>query len=144
MLISLLALGVLPQVLLLTDKAGNTFSDRTMLKSLGHWLGMLTLSKNRPLLHIDIALKDLLLEAYLKGQQELLYVVPFVAKVLECSADSKVFKPPNPWVMAIMSVLTELHAKTDLKVFAPAVCAVLLLSCIHTYSMNTQSFCSSI
>ena len=76
---------------------------------------MMTLAKNKPLLHLDIALKELLLEAFLKGPQELLYVVPFVAKVLECAAESKVFQPPNPWVMAIMKVLAELHAKQDLK-----------------------------
>lgn len=106
-------------MLLQADKSSNSFSDRTMLKSLGHWLGMLTLAKSRPLLHTDVAMKELLLEAYSKerqGQQELLYVVPFVAKVLECAAESKVFKPPNPWVMAIMRVLVELHAKPDLQV----------------------------
>ena len=47
--------------------------------------------------------------------QELLYVVPFVAKVLESCAESRVFKPPNPWTMAIMSVLSELHSAPDLK-----------------------------
>lgn len=112
-------MGRLPQVLLQADKSSNSFSDRTMLKSLGHWLGMMTLAKSRPLLHTDVAVKELLLEAYHKerqGQQELLYVVPFVAKVLECAAESKVFKPPNPWVMAIMRVLVELHAKPDLPV----------------------------
>ncbi|MEQ2171039.1 hypothetical protein GOODEAATRI_006568, partial [Goodea atripinnis] len=36
----------------------------------------------------DLELKSLLLEAYVKGQQELLYVVPFVAKVLESSLRS--------------------------------------------------------
>lgn len=35
-------------------------------------------------------MKSLLLEAYVKGQQELLYVVPFVAKVLESSVRSVV------------------------------------------------------
>ena len=48
--------------------------------------------------------------------QEMLYVVPFVAKIIESSAKSKVFKPPNPWVMAIMAVLVELHQVPDLKV----------------------------
>lgn len=56
----------------------------------------------------------LLISCYLT--QEMLYVVPFVAKVIESSAKSKVFKPPNPWVMAIMSVLVELHQMPDLKV----------------------------
>ena len=48
--------------------------------------------------------------------QDLLYVVPFVAKVLESCAESRVFKPPNPWTMGIMAVLSELHALPDLKV----------------------------
>lgn len=46
-------------------------------------------------------MKSLLLEAYVKGQQELLYVVPFVAKVLESSLRSMVSKI----VIAVPSVL---------------------------------------
>lgn len=41
----------------------------------------------------DLEVKSLLLEAYVKGQQELLYVVPFVAKVLESSLRSMVSIP---------------------------------------------------
>uniref|UniRef100_A0A8C2XIW7 CCR4-NOT transcription complex, subunit 1 n=1 Tax=Cyclopterus lumpus TaxID=8103 RepID=A0A8C2XIW7_CYCLU len=63
----------------------------------------------------DLEVKSLLLEAYVKGQQELLYVVPFVAKVLESSLRSMVFRPQNPWTMAIMNVLAELHQEHDLK-----------------------------
>lgn len=103
------------KVLLRSDKGIANFSDRSLLKNLGHWLGMLTLGRNRPILQVDIDLKSLLVEAYHKGQQELLYVVPFVAKVLESCAKSKVFKPPNPWTMAIMNVLAELHQEPDLK-----------------------------
>lgn len=103
------------KVLLRSDKSIANFSDRSLLKNLGHWLGMLTLGRNRPILHNDIDLKSLVLEAYNKGQQELLYVVPFVAKVIESTAKSKVFKPPNPWTMAIMNVLAELHQEPDLK-----------------------------
>lgn len=102
-------------VLLRSDKGIANFSDRSLLKNLGHWLGMLTLGRNRPILQIDIDLKSLILEAYHKGQQELLYVVPFVAKVLESCDKSKVFKPPNPWTMSIMNVLAELHQEPDLK-----------------------------
>lgn len=103
------------RVLLRSDKGIANFSDRSLLKNLGHWLGMLTLARNKPILQIDIDLKSLLVEAYHKGQQELLYVVPFVAKVLESCAKSKVFRPPNPWTMAIMNVLAELHQESDLK-----------------------------
>uniref|UniRef100_A0A8C7Z8Z2 CCR4-NOT transcription complex subunit 1 n=1 Tax=Oryzias sinensis TaxID=183150 RepID=A0A8C7Z8Z2_9TELE len=103
------------KVLLTSDKAAANFSDRSLLKNLGHWLGMITLAKNKPILYTDLELKSLLLEAYVKGQQELLYVVPFVAKVLESSLRSMVFRPQNPWTMAIMNVLAELHQEHDLK-----------------------------
>ncbi|XP_045149632.1 CCR4-NOT transcription complex subunit 1 isoform X3 [Echinops telfairi] len=103
------------KVLLTSDKAAANFSDRSLLKNLGHWLGMITLAKNKPILHTDLDVKSLLLEAYVKGQQEMLYVVPFVAKVLESSIRSVVFRPPNPWTMAIMNVLAELHQEHDLK-----------------------------
>ena len=103
------------KVLLRTNKEMANFSDRSLLKNLGHWLGLLTLAKNKPILAIDLNIKFLLVEAYHKGIQELLYVVPFIAKVLESCAKSKVFKPPNPWTMGIVKVLIELHQEPDLK-----------------------------
>lgn len=39
------------KVLLTSDKAAANFSDRSLLKNLGHWLGMITLAKNKPILH---------------------------------------------------------------------------------------------
>lgn len=39
------------QVLLTSDKAAANFSDRSLLKNLGHWLGMITLAKNKPILY---------------------------------------------------------------------------------------------
>lgn len=68
----------------------DNFSDRSLLKNLGHWLGMITLAKNRPLLLDNIDLKMLLVEAYNNGHQELLFIVPFIAKILESCAKSKV------------------------------------------------------
>ncbi|KNC33754.1 hypothetical protein FF38_05850 [Lucilia cuprina] len=103
------------KVLLRSDKGVVNFSDRSLLKNLGHWLGIMTLGRNKPILQIDLDLKSLLAEAYHKGQHELLFVVPFVAKILESSNKSKVFKSPNPWTMAIMNVLGELHQEPDLK-----------------------------
>lgn len=35
--------------------------------------------------------------------------------MLESCAKSRVFRPPNPWTMAIMNVLAELHQEPDLK-----------------------------
>ncbi|XP_071824170.1 CCR4-NOT transcription complex subunit 1-like isoform X2 [Apostichopus japonicus] len=103
------------EVLLSSDKSASNFSDRSLLKNLGHWLGLLTLAKNKPILQIDLDLKSLLFEAFHKGQSELLYVVPFVAKVMEACLNSRVFKPPNPWTMAIINVLAELHQTPSLK-----------------------------
>lgn len=40
----------------------------------------------------DLDLKPLVIEAFHNGQQELLYVVPFVAKIMESCSKSKVNK----------------------------------------------------
>lgn len=41
----------------------------------------------------------------------LIAVTPFVAKILEGgpSGNSRVFKPPNPWIMGIFSALHEVN-----------------------------------
>ena len=44
-----------------------------------------------------------------------MYVVPFVAKVIESCAKSRVFKHPNPWTTGILNLLAELHQEQDLK-----------------------------
>ncbi|XP_065187096.1 CCR4-NOT transcription complex subunit 1-like isoform X2 [Sycon ciliatum] len=103
------------KVLLSAEKDSTGFSDRLLLRNLGHWLGLMTLARNRPILYKDLALKDLLLEAHRRGQQDLLFVVPFVGKILEACKETKVFKPPSPWLMAIIGVLVELHSIPDLK-----------------------------
>lgn len=87
--------------MLRSDKGIANFSDRSLLKNLGHWLGMLTLGRNKPIFHNDLDLKSLLVEAYSKGQQELLYVVPFVAKVLESCAKSRV---SNSFVKILLQI----------------------------------------
>ncbi len=42
-------------------------------------------------------------------------VIPFVGKVLDACKDSKVFKPTNPWVATIMSLLAEIHGLEKVK-----------------------------
>ena len=46
---------------------------------------------------------------------KLIVSVPFVCKILENCATSKVFKPPNPWVMAIMRLLAEIYRLPNLR-----------------------------
>ena len=103
------------RVLLGSDKSIANFSDRSLLKNLGHWLGLMTLGRNRPILMRELDFKPLIIEAFHNGQQELMYVVPFIAKVVESCAKSRVFKHPNPWTTGILNLLAELHQEQDLK-----------------------------
>lgn len=88
-------------------------NERSVLRYFGMWLGQLTLAKNKPLLHKRLNMKSLLFWGYETGR--LIAVCSFVAKVLEAVKDSKVFRPPNPWLMAILGVLKELYEIEDLK-----------------------------
>eukprot|EP00002_Diphylleia_rotans_P016402 TRINITY_DN318_c0_g1_i1.p1 TRINITY_DN318_c0_g1~~TRINITY_DN318_c0_g1_i1.p1 ORF type:complete len:1661 (+),score=335.47 TRINITY_DN318_c0_g1_i1:681-5663(+) len=100
------------RVLLSSDvKVGSM--EKSLLKNLGSWLGSITLAKNKPILHKNIALKELVLDAYERGR--LTSVIPFICKVLEASSRSKVFKYQNPWIMGLLRLLVEIHAITDIK-----------------------------
>ncbi|KAI8372978.1 CCR4-Not complex component, Not1-domain-containing protein [Radiomyces spectabilis] len=101
------------QILLNSEKTVSSSSERSLLKNLGAWLGGMTLAKNKPIKHKNIAFKDLLLEGY--DNNRLIVVIPFVCKVLEQCGKSRVFRPPNPWLMAILKLLVELYQFADLK-----------------------------
>lgn len=101
--------------LLRLDKKADNINERSVLKNLGQWLGLLTLARNKPILHIDLDLKGLLVEAYHKGTLELLYVVPFLAEILKTTIKSKIFKPHNPFVLGLLRALVELRQQPNLK-----------------------------
>lgn len=88
-------------------------TERTHLKNLGGWLGLLTLARDRPIKHKNIAFKQLLIEAH--DTKRLIVVIPFVCKVLLQGASSAVFRPPNPWLMDIIHLLIELYHHAELK-----------------------------
>jgi CCR4-NOT transcription complex subunit 1 len=88
-------------------------SERTTLKNLGSWLGAITLARNRAIKHRHLSFKDLLLEGY--DGNRLLKGIPFVCKILEQCTKSTVFTPPNPWLMAVLSLLAELYHFADLR-----------------------------
>lgn len=88
-------------------------TERAHLKNLGGWLGSLTLARDKPIKHRNIAFKELLLEAF--DAQRLLVVIPFVCTVLTQGASSTIFKPPNPWLMDIIHLLIELYQHAELK-----------------------------
>lgn len=91
----------------------NSATERGQLKNLGGWLGSLTIAKDKPIKHRNIFFRGLLLEGF--DTQRLLVVIPFTCKVLVQGARSSVFKPPNPWLMDILSLLMELYHYADLK-----------------------------
>ncbi|KAK5128498.1 hypothetical protein LTR85_003166 [Meristemomyces frigidus] len=88
-------------------------TERTYLKNLAGWLGQLTLARNQPILHRNISFKDLLIEGH--DTQRLLVAIPFTCKALIQAANSKVFKPPNPWLMELLGVLSELYHCFELR-----------------------------
>lgn len=88
-------------------------TERSHLKNLGGWLGMLTLARDKPIRHQNIAFKQLLIEAH--DTKRLIVVIPFVCKVLDQGRSSTVFRPPNPWLMDIIHLLIELYHNADLK-----------------------------
>lgn len=101
------------RILLKSEKIVSGTTERQLLKSLGSWIGGLTLARNKPILQRDLDLKELMLDAYSTGR--LIAVVPFVSKVIETSGRSKIFKPTNPWLRAMLSVMKEICLVPDIK-----------------------------
>mmetsp|Transcript_1040 Transcript_1040/g.1637 ORF Transcript_1040/g.1637 Transcript_1040/m.1637 type:complete len:1650 (-) Transcript_1040:136-5085(-) len=99
--------------LLRSSKITTSTSERSLLKNLGSWLGSITLARNRPILQVQLDCKELLFQGYETGM--LIAVTPFVAKILEGAKTSPVFRPPNPWVMGLLSVFRALYNIEDLK-----------------------------
>ncbi|CAD5215160.1 unnamed protein product [Bursaphelenchus okinawaensis] len=104
-------------VLLRSDmrRAASNFTDRMLLKNLGFWLGLITIARDGPILYDELNIKGLLMDAFFRGQHELLYVVPFVTKVLGSTAKSVAFSPRCTWINGILKVLAEIHNEPDLK-----------------------------
>ncbi|KAF8226250.1 Not1-domain-containing protein [Tricholoma matsutake] len=100
-------------VLLNSERSMQSGSDRNTLKNIGSWLGTITLARERPIKHKNLSFKDLLIEGYDNGR--LIVAIPFVCKTLEPCIKSQVFKPPNPWLMAVISLLVELYHFAELK-----------------------------
>ena len=96
--------------LLIAENTTHSILELSVLKNLGSWLGSITLARDCP---INFSFKDLLVEGYNGGR--LTVAIPFVCKVLEHAARSTVFKPPNPWLMAVIGLLAELYHFVDLK-----------------------------
>ena len=99
--------------LLNAESTMQSASERKNLKNLSTWLGSLTVARDKPIKHNNVSFLDLLIEGY--ETQRLNLVIPFTCTVLLQGTKSIVFKPPNPWVVEIMSALLELYMHFDIK-----------------------------
>ncbi|KAI2793162.1 hypothetical protein POX_b03212 [Penicillium oxalicum] len=99
--------------LLNSESTLTSSTDRGHLKNLGAWLGSLTIAKDKPIKHKNVYFKGLLLEGY--DTQRLMVTIPFTCKVLVQATKSRVFRPPNPWLMDILGLLLELYHFAELK-----------------------------
>ena len=99
--------------LLNSEKTMQSTSERAVLKNIAKWLGSITFARNRPVKHNNISFKDLLIEGYENGR--LIVAIPFVCRTLDGCADSTVFQLPNPWLVAVLSLLSELYHFAELK-----------------------------
>lgn len=127
----------------------DTTHERQNLRNLGAWLGKITLAHDRPLKRGHVALKYLLVEAF--DMHTLPVVIPLVCRILEAASQSVVFRPPNPWILGILKVLTELYDCADLKLnlkfeievllnaFGMKVKDVTPLTLIRTHNSNPEA-----
>ena len=96
------------------DSTMSSATERSHLKTLGGWLGTLTIAKDIPIKHKNIYFIELLVEGH--KTDRLPVVIPFTCKVLVQGSRSKVFKPPNPWLMEVIGLLMEIYdTVVDLK-----------------------------
>lgn len=100
--------------LLASDKIRTESSERILLRSLGAWLGSITLEKSIPILHQDLCFKDLIFQGLREGK--LIGVISFMTRVLNSCARSRFFCCPNPWTMAQLSLLVEMYNLPHLKI----------------------------
>ncbi|KAL5812656.1 hypothetical protein ACOSQ3_027606 [Xanthoceras sorbifolium] len=101
------------KVLLRSELIKSSSEERSLLKNLGSWLGKFTIGRNQVLRAREIDPKSLIIEAYEKGL--MIAVIPFTSKILEPCHSSIAYRPPNPWTMAILSLLAEIYALPNLK-----------------------------
>lgn len=87
--------------------------DKNILRSLGSWLGLITLAKNKPILILDLDVRKLLLDSVENSKLE--YIVLLVCKILSPSSQSQVFTYDNAWIRGTLSLLNEIYELPTIK-----------------------------
>jgi len=83
------------------------------LKTVALWLGRITLGRNKPIKMRELSVKDLLIQGY--DNKRLIVAIPFVCNLLLACKDSIIFHPPNPWMVAVLSLLAEFYHYAELR-----------------------------
>ena len=96
-----------------TDRVKTSSTDRSLFKNLGLWLGQLTIARCKPVLAKDLCLKQMILDAYKSGK--MIAAIPFVHNVIKPAKGNKIFSPPNPWTVALLSLIVEIYNLDKLK-----------------------------
>lgn len=88
-------------------------SERQVLKTISLWLGRITLSRNKPIRLRELSVKDILIQGF--DNKRLIVAIPFVCNLMVSCKDSVVFHPPNPWMVAVLSLLVEFYHFAELR-----------------------------
>ncbi|KAF6255467.1 hypothetical protein COO60DRAFT_1641476 [Scenedesmus sp. NREL 46B-D3] len=123
------------RALLESDRAITQTNERTLIKQLGSWLGLLTFAKNKPVLAKDMDLKQLVADAYLRGR--MIAVLPFVEKVLSGCKDTKIHAMPR--LKLNISFVIEMTFKT-FEVSLADVCPSTALRDLPRVQMHNPDF----
>ncbi|GFZ43225.1 hypothetical protein JCM24511_00944, partial [Saitozyma sp. JCM 24511] len=99
--------------LLNSETTMTSAAERTTLKTIAMWLGRITLARNKPIKFRELSVKDLLIQGY--DNKRLIVAIPFVCNLMASCKDSLVFHPPNPWMVAILSLLVEFYHFAELR-----------------------------
>ncbi|VVC46430.1 CCR4-NOT transcription complex subunit 1, CAF1-binding domain,CCR4-NOT transcription complex subunit 1 [Cinara cedri] len=82
---------------------------RTRLNNLGHWFGMITIAENRSTVIDEFGELDSFLTKSYNCEDRGEFAIPFVVKVLESCAGSKVYNTQHPWTIKALTSLTKLY-----------------------------------
>lgn len=95
----------------LTDKSIND-KKLSHFKSLGFWLGKLTIGKGAPILIDRINIREILVSSYTHYGCRLSMNVSVILKMLELIGQYKeIFRSSNPWLGRILGTLNEIEEK---------------------------------
>jgi hypothetical protein len=94
-------------------KSELTPEERKMVRSCGKWFGLITIGSNKPILRKELDVKEKIYEAL--ETQKVDKLLPIVINIFESVKISKLFKKNNPYIMAILSIMTEVMDDRNVK-----------------------------